>query len=74
MNNLVDYAIVAGVGALITALLLRPARLISIQLDYQAMPDERKVHESPTPLRRGSSDDDWTLCGDGGGLCHSSAA
>ena len=55
MNNLVDYAVVAGAGALVTALLLRPARLISIQLGYQAMPDERKVHESPTPYGGGAA-------------------
>jgi len=55
MNNLVDYAVVAGAGALVTALLLRPARLISVQLGYQAMPDERKVHESPTPYGGGAA-------------------
>src|SRR5271170_1961367 len=55
MSNIADYAVVALVGAIITALANRPARAISLRVGYTALPDDRKVHKSETPYGGGGA-------------------
>ncbi len=55
MRNILAYAVVAFVGALVTLLLTRPARMISLRVGYTAQPDERKVHQTVTPYGGGAA-------------------
>ena len=55
MRNILAYAVVAFVGALVTMLLNRPARLISLRVGYTAQPDARKVHQTVTPYGGGAA-------------------
>ena len=55
MRNILAYAVVAFVGALVTMVLNRPARLISVRVGYTAQPDARKVHQTVTPYGGGAA-------------------
>jgi UDP-GlcNAc:undecaprenyl-phosphate GlcNAc-1-phosphate transferase len=55
MGNIGSYAVVLLVGALVTLVANRPARLISLRLGYTAQPDERKVHQTVTPYGGGAA-------------------
>ena len=55
MGRLVAYAVVALVAAVVTALVERPARRLSIEIGYTAQPDERKVHQAVTPYGGGAA-------------------
>lgn len=55
MTNVVAYVTVALVAAVVTMLLNRPARRISLALGYTAEPDERKVHKYVTPYGGGGA-------------------
>jgi UDP-GlcNAc:undecaprenyl-phosphate GlcNAc-1-phosphate transferase len=49
------YAVVLAVAAGVTALCCVPARWISLKVGLVAMPDERRVHERPTPYGGGAA-------------------
>jgi UDP-GlcNAc:undecaprenyl-phosphate GlcNAc-1-phosphate transferase len=55
MSNIASYVVVAVVGAIITLVANRPARIISLRIGYSAQPDERKVHEKVTPYGGGAA-------------------
>ena len=55
MGNIAPYVVVLVVGALITLVANRPARIISLKVGYCAQPDERKVHEKVTPYGGGAA-------------------
>jgi UDP-GlcNAc:undecaprenyl-phosphate/decaprenyl-phosphate GlcNAc-1-phosphate transferase len=55
MGDIAAYAIVALIGAAVTLLANRPARIISLKVGYVAQPGERKVHESATPYGGGAA-------------------
>ncbi len=55
MGRLVAYGVVALVAAVVTALVDRPARRLSIEIGYTAQPDERKVHQAVTPYGGGAA-------------------
>ncbi len=55
MGRLVAYGVVALVAAVVTALVDRPARRLSIEIGYTAQPDERKVHRALTPYGGGAA-------------------
>ncbi len=55
MGDVVSYVVVALVGAIITLVANRPARIISLRIGYCAQPDERKVHEKVTPYGGGAA-------------------
>jgi UDP-GlcNAc:undecaprenyl-phosphate/decaprenyl-phosphate GlcNAc-1-phosphate transferase len=55
MSNLVTYATIALIGALVTLVANRPARSISLTVGYTAQPDERKVHQHVTPYGGGGA-------------------
>ncbi|MFZ1062117.1 MAG: MraY family glycosyltransferase [Acidimicrobiales bacterium] len=55
MGNIASYIVVAVVGAIITMVADRPARVISLKVGYCAQPDERKVHEKLTPYGGGAA-------------------
>jgi UDP-GlcNAc:undecaprenyl-phosphate GlcNAc-1-phosphate transferase len=55
MSNVGSYVVVIVVGALVTLLANRPARIISMRVDYCAQPDERKVHETVKPYGGGAA-------------------
>jgi UDP-GlcNAc:undecaprenyl-phosphate GlcNAc-1-phosphate transferase len=55
MGNIAAYGVVALVGAVVTLIANRPARLISLKVGYVAEPGERKVHESVTPYGGGGA-------------------
>ena len=55
MSNIASYIVVAVVGLLVTLLANKPARIISLRVGYTAQPDERKVHETPTPYGGGAA-------------------
>jgi UDP-GlcNAc:undecaprenyl-phosphate GlcNAc-1-phosphate transferase len=55
MGNIAAYVVVLVVGAVVTLVANRPARLISIKVNYCAQPDERKVHEKVTPYGGGAA-------------------
>ncbi len=55
MSNIASYIVVMLVGLVVTLLANRPARLISLRIGYAAQPDERKVHETPTPYGGGAA-------------------
>ncbi len=55
MHNLASYGVVALVGALVTIIVDRPARAISLRVGYTAQPDERKVHQRVTPYGGGAA-------------------
>jgi UDP-GlcNAc:undecaprenyl-phosphate/decaprenyl-phosphate GlcNAc-1-phosphate transferase len=55
MGNIAAYGVVALVGAVVTLIANRPARVISLKVGYVAMPGERKVHESVTPYGGGGA-------------------
>src|ERR1019366_1343516 len=46
---------VAVVGAVVTLIANRPARVISMRAGYTALPDERKVHQRVTPYGGGGA-------------------
>lgn len=49
------YVAVLAVAAGVTALCCAPARWISIKVGFVAVPDERRVHERPTPYGGGAA-------------------
>src|ERR1700677_4161343 len=55
MGDIAAYAIVALIGAAVTLLANRPARIISLKVGYVAQPGERKVHENATPYGGGAA-------------------
>ena len=55
MDDIAAYVVVMIVGAVVTLLANRPARLISIRVGYTAQPDPRKVHERVTPYGGGAA-------------------
>jgi UDP-GlcNAc:undecaprenyl-phosphate/decaprenyl-phosphate GlcNAc-1-phosphate transferase len=55
VNNLASYAAVMVIGAVVTMLADRPARVISLKVGYTAQPDERKVHQRVTPYGGGAA-------------------
>jgi UDP-GlcNAc:undecaprenyl-phosphate GlcNAc-1-phosphate transferase len=55
MGNIAAYIAVAVVGAVITLIANRPARAISLQVGYTAMPGDRKVHKNITPYGGGGA-------------------
>ena len=55
MRNILAYAVVAFVGAMVTLLVNRPARSIALRVGYTALPDERKVHQTATPYGGGAA-------------------
>ena len=55
MDDIAVYVIVMVVGAVVTLVANRPARLISIRVGYTAQPDPRKVHEKVTPYGGGAA-------------------
>ncbi len=55
MGNIASYVIVMLVGALVTMVADRPARIISLRVGYTAQPDERKVHKTVTPYGGGAA-------------------
>jgi UDP-GlcNAc:undecaprenyl-phosphate GlcNAc-1-phosphate transferase len=55
MGNIAAYIAVAVVGAVITLFANRPARAISLQVGYTALPGDRKVHQNITPYGGGGA-------------------
>ena len=55
MGNIVSYIVVLLVGAVVTLVANRPARIISLRVGYTAQPDERKVHQTVTPYGGGAA-------------------
>jgi UDP-GlcNAc:undecaprenyl-phosphate GlcNAc-1-phosphate transferase len=55
MGNIAAYLAVALVGAVVTLIANRPARVISMRAGYTALPDERKVHQRVTPYGGGGA-------------------
>jgi UDP-GlcNAc:undecaprenyl-phosphate GlcNAc-1-phosphate transferase len=55
MDNIAAYGVVALIGAVVTLIANRPARLISLKVGYVAQPGERKVHENVTPYGGGGA-------------------
>ena len=55
MGNIAAYVAVAVVGAVVTLIANRPARVISLRAGYTALPDERKVHRRVTPYGGGGA-------------------
>ncbi|MFI5036073.1 MAG: MraY family glycosyltransferase [Acidimicrobiales bacterium] len=55
MHNIVSYVIVMLVGAAVTLVANRPARIISVRVGYTAQPDDRKVHRKVTPYGGGAA-------------------
>jgi UDP-GlcNAc:undecaprenyl-phosphate GlcNAc-1-phosphate transferase len=55
MGNITAYGVVALIGAVVTLIANRPARLISLKVGYVAEPGERKVHENVTPYGGGGA-------------------
>jgi UDP-GlcNAc:undecaprenyl-phosphate GlcNAc-1-phosphate transferase len=55
MGNIAAYVAVAVVGAVVTLIANRPARVIALRAGYTALPDERKVHQSVTPYGGGGA-------------------
>jgi UDP-GlcNAc:undecaprenyl-phosphate/decaprenyl-phosphate GlcNAc-1-phosphate transferase len=55
VSNLASYAAVMVIGAIVTMLADRPARVISLKVGYTAQPDERKVHQRVTPYGGGAA-------------------
>jgi len=55
VGSYTGYAVVALVGAVVTMISDRPARAISLQVGYVALPDDRKVHQRVTPYGGGGA-------------------
>ncbi|MDE3065205.1 MAG: undecaprenyl/decaprenyl-phosphate alpha-N-acetylglucosaminyl 1-phosphate transferase [Acidobacteriota bacterium] len=55
MHNIVSYVVVMLVGAAVTMVADRPARVIALRVGYTAQPDERKVHRTETPYGGGAA-------------------
>ena len=55
MRNIVPYVFVMLVGAVVTLMANRPARIIALRVGYTAQPDERKVHQTVTPYGGGAA-------------------
>ncbi|HVA70329.1 MAG TPA: MraY family glycosyltransferase [Acidimicrobiales bacterium] len=55
MGDIAAYVAVAVVGAVVTLIANRPARVISLRAGYTALPDERKVHQRVTPYGGGGA-------------------
>jgi UDP-GlcNAc:undecaprenyl-phosphate GlcNAc-1-phosphate transferase len=55
MGNIGSYVVVLLVGAVVTLLANRPARIISLRIGYSAEPDARKVHQKVTPYGGGAA-------------------
>ncbi len=55
MDNIAAYIAVAVVGAVVTLIANRPARMISLKIGYTAQPGERKVHQNVTPYGGGGA-------------------
>lgn len=55
MGNIASYVAVMLVGALVTLVANRPARVISLRVGYTAQPDDRKVHQKVTPYGGGAA-------------------
>ena len=55
MGNIASYVAVMLVGAIVTLVVNRPARVISQRLGYTAKPNERKVHKYVTPYGGGAA-------------------
>jgi UDP-GlcNAc:undecaprenyl-phosphate GlcNAc-1-phosphate transferase len=55
MGNIAVYVVVLLVGALVTLVANRPARVISLRIGYTAQPDDRKVHQKVTPYGGGAA-------------------
>jgi UDP-GlcNAc:undecaprenyl-phosphate GlcNAc-1-phosphate transferase len=55
MGDIAAYVVVALVGALVTLVANRPARVISLRVGYTALPDDRKVHTRVTPYGGGGA-------------------
>jgi UDP-GlcNAc:undecaprenyl-phosphate GlcNAc-1-phosphate transferase len=55
MGHIAAYVAVAVVGAVVTLIANRPARVISLRAGYTALPDERKVHQRVTPYGGGGA-------------------
>jgi UDP-GlcNAc:undecaprenyl-phosphate/decaprenyl-phosphate GlcNAc-1-phosphate transferase len=50
-----DYAIVGGVAAVVTWLLTFVVRRLAVRYSVIVVPDERRVHEKPTPTIGGAA-------------------
>ena len=55
MSNVGSYVVVLVVGAVVTLLANRPARIVSLRIGYSALPDARKVHQKVTPYGGGAA-------------------
>jgi UDP-GlcNAc:undecaprenyl-phosphate GlcNAc-1-phosphate transferase len=55
MGNIAAYVVVLVVGAIVTLVANKPARIISLKVGYCAQPDERKVHQKVTPYGGGAA-------------------
>lgn len=55
MHNIVSYVVVMLVGAAVTMVADRPARVIALRVGYTAPPDDRKVHQTETPYGGGAA-------------------
>ena len=55
MGDIVPYVVVLLVGALVTLVANRPARIISVRVGYTAQPDVRKIHQKVTPYGGGAA-------------------
>ncbi len=55
MHSIAAYGVVAAVAAVVTMLLTRPARAVSLRVGYTAQPDARKVHQTVTPYGGGAA-------------------
>jgi UDP-GlcNAc:undecaprenyl-phosphate GlcNAc-1-phosphate transferase len=55
MGDIAAYVVVAIVGAVVTLVANRPARVISLRVGYTALPDDRKVHTRVTPYGGGGA-------------------
>ena len=55
MGNIAVYVVVLLVGALVTLVANRPARVIALRVGYTAQPDDRKVHQKVTPYGGGAA-------------------
>ena len=55
MPPLVWYGVIVAVAAVVTAATTVPARRLSARVGYMAVPQERTVHERPTPYGGGAA-------------------
>lgn len=55
MNDWVDYLICGGVSAVVTLVATAVVRRLAVRFSLVVLPDERRVHERPTPTLGGAA-------------------